>query len=76
MVPVAIGVDFGTTNSVVAVLNDDASVNVLRHGPGLGDVFRTVLCFWAEEVRGRQLLHEAACARASALGASSIHPWS
>ena len=56
----AIGVDFGTTNSVVAVLNDDASVNVLRHGPGLGDVFRTVLCFWAEEVRGRQLLHEAA----------------
>jgi len=56
----AIGVDFGTTNSVVAVLNDDASVNVLRHGPALGDVFRTVLCFWAEEVRGRQLLHEAA----------------
>jgi hypothetical chaperone protein len=56
----AIGVDFGTTNSVVAVLNDDASVSVLRHGVALGDVFRTVLCFWAEEVRGRQLLHDAA----------------
>jgi hypothetical chaperone protein len=59
-VPQAIGVDFGTTNSVVAVLNDDSSVSVRRHGPALADVFRTVLCFWAEEVRGRQLLHEAA----------------
>jgi hypothetical chaperone protein len=56
----AIGVDFGTTNSVVAVRNDDASVSVLRHGPALRDVFRTVLCFWAEETRGRQLLHHAA----------------
>jgi hypothetical chaperone protein len=56
----AIGVDFGTTNSVVAVLGDDDKVSVLRHGPALGDVFRTVLCFWAEEARGRQLLHEAA----------------
>ncbi len=56
----AIGVDFGTTNSVVAVLNDDAGVSVQRHGPALADVFRTVLCFWAEETQGRQLLHEAA----------------
>src|ERR1700722_11682986 len=56
----AIGVDFGTTNSVVAVRHDDASVSVLRHGPALRDVFRTVLCFWAEEARGRQLLHHAA----------------
>jgi hypothetical chaperone protein len=56
----AIGVDFGTTNSVVAVLNDDASVSVLRHGPALRDVFRTVLCFWAEEARGRQVLHQEA----------------
>jgi hypothetical chaperone protein len=56
----AIGVDFGTTNSVVAVRQDDGSVAVLRHGPGLRDVFRTILCFWAEEARGRQLLHETA----------------
>jgi hypothetical chaperone protein len=56
----AIGVDFGTTNSVVAVRQDDGSVSVLRHGSALQDVFRTVLCFWAEEARGRQLLHDAA----------------
>src|ERR1700723_3286580 len=56
----AIGVDFGTTNSVVAVLRDDGHVTVCRHGPALSDVFRTVLCFWAEEARGRQLLHHAA----------------
>jgi hypothetical chaperone protein len=56
----AIGVDFGTTNSVVAVRRDDGSVAVHRHGPSLSDVFRTLLCFWAEETRGRQLLHHAA----------------
>jgi hypothetical chaperone protein len=56
----AIGVDLGTTNSVVAMRHDDGSVSVLRHGPGLREVFRTVLCFWAEERRGRQHLHHAA----------------
>ena len=56
----SIGVDFGTTNSVVALRQDDGSVSVLRHGPALREVFRTVLCFWAEEARGRQLLHHAA----------------
>ena len=56
----SIGVDFGTTNSVVALRQDDGSVSVLRHGPALREVFRTVLCFWAEEARGRQILHHAA----------------
>jgi hypothetical chaperone protein len=56
----AIGVDFGTTNSVVVLCRDDGSTRILRHGPSLSDVFRTVLCFWAEEARGRQLLHHAA----------------
>jgi hypothetical chaperone protein len=56
----AIGVDFGTTNSVVAVRQSDGVVSVLRHGPALREVFRTVLCFWAEEARGRHLLHHAA----------------
>ena len=41
-----IGVDFGTTNSVVAVLQPDGAVRTLQ-APGL-DVFRTVLCFWAK----------------------------
>jgi hypothetical chaperone protein len=45
----SIGVDFGTTNSVVAVRQSDGSVAVLRHCHVLGDVFRTVLCFWAVE---------------------------
>src|SRR6476646_1998025 len=58
----AIGVDFGTTNSVVALLHDDGSVTTCRHAgdTGLLDVFRSVLCFWAEEGRGRSLLREAA----------------
>jgi hypothetical chaperone protein len=54
-----IGIDFGTTNSVVALRHDDGTTSVLRHGPSLSDVFRTVLCFWAEEAKGRQLLHHA-----------------
>ncbi|MBR0650555.1 Hsp70 family protein [Roseomonas terrae] len=41
----AIGIDFGTTNSVVALVGADGSVRTLRHATG--DVFRSVLCFWA-----------------------------
>ena len=56
----SIGVDFGTTNSVVAVRQDDGSVTIRHHGAALRDVFPTVLCFWPEEARGRHLLHHAA----------------
>ena len=58
----AIGVDFGTTNSVVALLHEDGSVTTRRYAGDAGplDVFRSVLCFWAEEGRGRSLLREAA----------------
>lgn len=58
----AIGVDFGTTNSVVALLHTDGRV-VTQQFPtesGLLDVFRTVLCFWHDDTRGRQILHHAA----------------
>jgi hypothetical chaperone protein len=57
-----IGVDFGTTNSVVAVLQPDGSVVTHRHAFGQAalDVFRTVLCFWNEERRGRIIRHHAA----------------
>ncbi len=41
----AIGIDFGTTNSVVAIVGADGAVRTLRHATG--DVFRSVLCFWA-----------------------------
>jgi hypothetical chaperone protein len=41
----AIGIDFGTTNSVAALRGADGTLRTL-HLPG-GDVFRSVLCFWA-----------------------------
>ncbi|MBS7810921.1 Hsp70 family protein [Roseococcus pinisoli] len=41
-----IGIDFGTTNSVVTSLRPDGSVAVLRHDTA--EVFRTVLCFWLD----------------------------
>jgi hypothetical chaperone protein len=51
-----IGIDFGTTNSVVAILRPDGSVSTAA-----GDsLFRTVLCFWNEVARGRDILHHAA----------------
>ena len=41
----AIGIDFGTTNSVLALRGADGAVRT-RTLPG-GAVFRSVLCFWA-----------------------------
>jgi hypothetical chaperone protein len=54
----AVGIDFGTTNSVVALLNSDGTVTTHRHANS--DVFRSVLCFWTEDVPGRRVLHHAA----------------
>ncbi len=54
----AVGIDFGTTNSVVGLLHDDGSVTTQRHA-GL-DIFRSVLCFWTEPRPGRTVLHHAA----------------
>lgn len=39
-----IGIDFGTTNSVVTALDADGHSHVLRHATD--EVFRSVLCFW------------------------------
>jgi hypothetical chaperone protein len=53
-----VGIDFGTTNSVIALLGADG---VARSAVfGTDDVFRTVLCFWAEEGRAGHRLHHAA----------------
>lgn len=41
-----IGIDFGTTNSVVTARRADGGVTVLRHATE--EVFRSVLCFWSE----------------------------
>jgi hypothetical chaperone protein len=54
----AVGIDFGTTNSVVALLHDDGGVTTQRHASL--DVFRSVLCFWTEETAARILLRDAA----------------
>src|ERR1700745_936003 len=50
-----IGVDFGTTNSVVTRLAPDGSVETVRHAFGVAemDVIRSVLCFWNEGAKAR-----------------------
>jgi len=57
-----IGIDFGTTNSVVAVMQPDGSVRTARFAVGAAelDVFRTVLCFWRQDTAGRSTLRHAA----------------
>jgi len=61
-VTAVIGIDFGTTNSVVAVLGPDGSVATARFPAGaeMLDIFRSVLCFWTEEARAGRRLHHAA----------------
>lgn len=57
----AIGIDFGTTNSVVARANGEAAADLVSFaGPdGPASVFRSALCFWqVEDARGG-LAHEA-----------------
>jgi len=46
--PYAIGVDFGTTNTVVAIAAPDGSVTPVTfdHAGLLHDIFRSALCFW------------------------------
>jgi hypothetical chaperone protein len=56
-----IGVDFGTTNSVVTSLRPDGSVETARHAFGAAeiDVIRSVLCFWNDGARDRIVLRNA-----------------
>ncbi|MCB4820921.1 Hsp70 family protein [Roseicella aerolata] len=54
----AIGIDFGTTNSVVAALRPDGGVITLDHAAGA--VFRSVLCLWLEKGATRQAAGPAA----------------
>ena len=58
----AIGIDFGTTNSVVALLHADGRVTTQRYANG--DVFRSVMCFWTEDTAARRILRNAAGAEA------------
>jgi len=57
----AIGIDFGTTNSVVAHTADGSAASLIDFAApdGTGAVFRSALCFWqGDAVRGA-LEHEA-----------------
>ena len=57
----AVGIDFGTTNSVVACTTGDGQAALIDFAApdGTGAVFRSALCFWQDEgVRG-SLAHEA-----------------
>jgi hypothetical chaperone protein len=56
-----IGVDFGTTNSVVTRLRQNGSVETVRHAIGAAeiDVIRSVLCFWNDGARDRIVLRHA-----------------
>ncbi|UVI39571.1 Hsp70 family protein [Qipengyuania spongiae] len=57
----AIGIDFGTTNSVIATAHADGStalVNFAAPG-GPSDVFRSALCFWQDDAMRGGLGHEA-----------------
>ncbi|MCQ4160252.1 Hsp70 family protein [Roseomonas sp. GC11] len=51
-----IGIDFGTTNSVIALRQEDGSVTAIRYRVGAAEVdtFRSLLCFWAEESGARR----------------------
>lgn len=42
----AIGIDFGTTNSVAALLRPDGTSATLTHPTG--EIFRSLLCFWTD----------------------------
>ncbi|MCJ2181628.1 Hsp70 family protein [Novosphingobium sp. 1949] len=56
-----LGIDFGTTNSVLALASGETEADMVRFAApgGTSSVFRTALCFWQEEgVRGG-LAHEA-----------------
>ncbi|CAM3967514.1 Chaperone protein DNAK [Roseomonas mucosa] len=62
-----LGIDFGTTNSVIATLQPDGSVTTARYAVGreVLDTFRSVLCFWTEHgAAGRAATRHAAGPRA------------
>ena len=65
--PEVIGIDFGTTNSVIAHRRPDGSTATIRYQAGdrMVDTFRSLLCFWADETGpGRGKLQHAAGPRA------------
>lgn len=57
----AVGIDFGTTNSVIARALDGGQSSLVEFAAPLGvsAVFRSALCFWQDEAIRGGLGHEA-----------------
>jgi hypothetical chaperone protein len=57
----AIGIDFGTTNSVIALAGGDAPAHLVDFvtPDGFASVFRSALCFWQDDGPRGALAHEA-----------------
>lgn len=55
------GIDFGTTNSVIAAARDDGSTSLVEFAApgGPSTVFRSALCFWQDHAVRGGLGHEA-----------------
>ena len=60
--PLVLGIDFGTTNSVISALDATGASQTIRFtvGDTVHDVFRSVLCFWQHQAAGRMVRHQAA----------------
>lgn len=55
----ALGLDFGTTNSVVALADGAGGTELVTFGDPGDAVFRSALCFWEEERGWNGIAHEA-----------------
>lgn len=57
----AVGIDFGTTNSVIARASVGGQADLVEFAApgGTGSVFRSALCFWQDEALRGGLAHEA-----------------
>ena len=55
----ALGLDFGTTNSVVALADGQGGTELVAFGDAGDAVFRSALCFWEEERGWNGIAHEA-----------------
>jgi hypothetical chaperone protein len=55
----ALGLDFGTTNSVVALADGQGGTQLVAFGDAGDAVFRSALCFWEEERGWNGIAHEA-----------------
>ena len=60
-VPRSVGIDFGTTNSVIAQVAENGTADLVEFAApdGTDSVFRSALCFWQDDAVRAGLAHEA-----------------